>query len=305
MPERLGKPELPPNVVIVELPEGRFRIAYGVHRLPQNPKDVKGVNAIMLESGSLKYYPEKEAEKAFDALRSFIQYRNIIGEAAAARQPIYLTDIDTGAVRSLLTLRLLPLAEGISAAVLILRSLFELGHKILKTSKTMTRRDFLKLLGTSSLAAYFGTQLGEQLGEYLTGSTKGGLDEKTAIRKIYRFLIKLNEMVHPETHLVILTLRNLIMAQKLITIARDLRSEIGRKPEIGVVVGGAHIGIEGALKLTTKERMNTLRKILSIPGLKDLRENVAAIARFDYDPQTGEWWLTKFYKDPSLLNLES
>jgi hypothetical protein len=48
MPERLRSPELPPNVVIVELPEGKFRIAYGQHNLPQNPKDVEGVNAIML-----------------------------------------------------------------------------------------------------------------------------------------------------------------------------------------------------------------------------------------------------------------
>jgi hypothetical protein len=300
MPERLRKPELPPNVVIVKLPEGRFRIAYGQHNLPQNPKDVEGVNAIMLESGDLKYYPEEEAKKAFHELVSFPQYRDIIKEAAAARQSIYLTDIDPGVVRILLTL-LFSLAEEISAGVLILRSLFELGHKILTTSKKMTRRDFLKLLGKSSLAAYFGTQLGEGL----TALPKGSLDEKTAIRKVNRFLINLNEMAHPETHLVIVTLRNLIMAQKLTTIARDLGSEIGEKPEIGVVVGGGHIGIEEALKLTTEERMNTIGKILSIPGLEGLRENVAAIARFDYDPQTGKWQLTKFYKDPSLLNMES
>jgi hypothetical protein len=302
MPEKLKKPELPPNVVKIETKEGIFRIAYGVHTVPQKPEDVKGTDAIMLESGDLEYHlaPEK-AIKALHELSQHTQYRNIIEKAAEARQPIYLTDVYEGLALDLL--RMFLGATEMLIAFEALVSLYKLGREMIRTSK-MTRRDFLKLVGKTFLATYFGSHFVETLSS-LAFPIKGGIDEKTAIRKINRFLINLNEKSHPEVYTVVLTLRNLIMAQKLITIAKEIHNEIDEKPEIGVVVGGGHIGIERALKLTTKERMNTIGKILSIPGLKGLRENVAAIARFDYDPQIGKWQLTKFYKDPSLLNLEN
>jgi hypothetical protein len=64
MPEKLKKPELPPNVVKIETKEGIFRIAYGVHTVPQKPEDVKGTDAIMLETGSYEYHSSpKEAIK--------------------------------------------------------------------------------------------------------------------------------------------------------------------------------------------------------------------------------------------------
>jgi hypothetical protein len=298
MSERVRKPESPPNVVIVETPEGIFRIAYGRHDVPQNPEDVKGVDAIMLESGMLQYYlNQEEAIREFPLLYESVQYKNLIKEAAKAKQPIYLTDLDPRMENAILAF-LLQTAEGMGAIGLDLWLLYLLGLKVITKSKKITRRDFLKLL---LLAGYFGTQLGESF----TYPIEGNIEEDTLTSKINRFLINLNEKIHPETHMVILTLRNLIMAQKLTTIAKELQQKIGKKPEIGIVVGARHIGIEDALKMSKKERMEIIKRILNIPALEKLREGIATIARFDYKHEKGQWELTEFYKDPNLLELET
>jgi DNA polymerase IIIc chi subunit len=297
MPEKVRKPESPPNVVIVETPEGIFRIAYGRHKVPQNPEDVKGVDAIMLESGMLQYYlNQEEAIKEFPLLYESVQYKNLIKEAAKAKQPIYLTDLDPRMENAILAF-LLQTAEGMGAIGLDLWLLYLLGLKVITKSKKITRRDFLKLLA----AAYFGTELVESF----TYPRKGNIEEGTLTRKINRSLINLNEKIHPETNMVILTLRNLIMAQKLTTIAKELQQKIGKKPEIGIVVGARHIGIEDALKMSKEERMEIIKRILSIPALEKLREGIATIARFDYNQTTEQWELTEFYKDPNLLELET
>jgi hypothetical protein len=299
MPERLRKPELPSNIVILETPEGIFRIAYGMHEIPQNPEDVKGVDAIMLESSFLKYYlqPEEAIKEFLIFTKESIQYKYLIKKASEAGQPIYLTDLDPRPEWYGLSVSL-HITEIISAIGLDLYLLF-LFRSI--KSKEITRRDFLKLLFLALLAAYFGTQLGESL----TYPIKGNVDESTLTRSINRILIKLNESIHPEINIVMLTLRNLIMAQKLTTIAEKLRQKTGKKPEIAVVVGGAHIGIEYALKMSKEERMKIIKRILSIPVLKELRKGIATIARFDYNQTTGQWELTEFYKDPNLLELET
>ena len=167
----------------------------------------------------------------------------------------------------------------------------------------MNRRDFLKLLSKSLLAVYFAPQLAEDLILFLSLPDKAMLNEEAVRRKIHRFLIKLNEKIHPETNMILITLRNIIMAQKLITIAQDINKEISKKPEIGVVVGASHIGIEEALNLDEKERNEIIEKIMNFA--KGVKKNIATIARFDYDSKTERWELTKFYKDPFLASLET
>jgi pheromone shutdown protein TraB len=194
--------------------------------------------------------------------------------------------------------------ENIMGAYLILSSLYQLAYKIVTSErKKMNRRDFLKLLSKSLLAVYFAPQLAENLILFFSLPDKAMLNEETARRKIHRFLIKLNEKIHPETHMILITLRNIIMAQKLITIARDINKEISKKPEIGVVVGASHIGIEGALNLDEKERKEIIGQIMNFA--KGIKKNIATIARFDYNSKTEGWELTKFYKDPFLASLET
>jgi hypothetical protein len=300
MYEKFKKPELPPNVVRVETPEGIFRIAYGVHTRPQNPEDVRGVNAIMLETGLFNYDNSQKAIKCFyDIQKDIVQYENLIKEAARSRQPIYFTDVDPMILRSSLTF-FLKVVEGI-VAIRLIQDLGNLCKQVLENKNS--RRDFLKLLGGGVLSAYLTSPFVEDLTN--VGAILGKLDGQTARRKVERLLIELNEEIHPELNIIILTLRNLVMAQKLITITQDFRGEAGQKPEIAAVVGGAHIGLEKVLRERKENRIKIIQQILSVPGISKLRNEIANIARFDYKPQEERWELTKFYKDPFLLKLEN
>jgi hypothetical protein len=301
MYEKFKKPELPPNVVRVETPEGIFRIAYGIHIRPQNPEDVKGVNAIMLETGTFNYNnPQKAIECFYDIQKYGIQYENLIKEAARSHQPIYFADVDPTTLRNLLAIFLMGV-EGL-VGIRLIQYLRNLGEQVLedKNSNKNSRRDFLKLLGGGVLSTYLISPTVKVLIGLL-----GTLNEQTARRKVDRLLIELDEKIHPELNIIILTLRNLVMAQKLITITQDFRGEAGQKPEIAAVVGGGHIGLEKALREREENRIKIIQQILSVPGISGLRNEIANIARFDYEPKEERWKLTNFYQDSFLLQLEN
>lgn len=71
-------------------------------------------------------------------------------------------------------------------------------------------------------------------------------DSKNAIQRIYIRLHGLISDTVPENHEIFF--RNLVMADKLLTMGEELGCELGRKPRIALNVGSAHSGIEDFLK---------------------------------------------------------
>jgi hypothetical protein len=273
--------ELPKNVVVIERADGIFRIAYGRHDIEQRVEDIKGSDAIMLETGaSGDYFMLELAEKTFRELENHIQYRKIIKFAAERNVPVFFVDIDSGTMLRFLE-QLLPVAES-SIALGILGSLAMDGVEILKEKK-INRRDFLKIFGKTTAALYFSRRLARW------AEVMWSPGEKTYL----------------ETEIILLTLRNHIMAQKLITVANKLNDELKRKPEIGSIIGAAHIGIEASLKKEDKDRILIIEKILSLtkPFLDDdLYKRLTTIARFDF--KEGKWVVSEIFEDPLLAKLE-
>jgi len=326
---------LPENIVIVETPEARFRIAYAIHPIPQRPEEVKGVDGIVLETAVGRYSTKEEAEKTFYENVFVVgrkQYSHIVEEAAKEGKPLFLADVSLDLNRLLLmeSLRyheinasLLLLALLVGDALLTSRKAsrrfwrYEREFKKLKSEeerreflkkilgeKPITRRDFLRWSIEGILALYFSTQALEKIYAQLTAPH---VDESSKARRIFRIIEALNEKIHPETHLIIITLRNIILAQKLHTIAEELSEEIRRIPEVAIAVGASHIGIEEALKKTNEERKRIIERILGFPGIEKLAgkiEEISTIARFDFDRNSGRWKLTKIFQDPILDVIE-
>lgn len=297
------KEKLPPNVVMVETPEAKFRIAYGTHSTEQKPEELGKPDALMLESlGLIDYTSSKKlVEEEFDKkVRESIQYRKIIKRAEEKEKPIFLGDITEWESAALLQFGLQFLEPMIG--VLLLGSLLRSWVKEKLTNlpkKKLTRREFLK---KSISALYFLSDLPGGVIRYLF-EEEGILDEKSASRAVERFLWDLNEKIHPETKAIIVTLRNHLMAQKMKTISERLEIQ-NRKPEVTTVVGAFHHGIEEALEEDDEERVKLVDKLLSVPGLEKTREKIATIARLDFNKEKDGWELTEQFKDPHLLKIE-
>lgn len=100
-----------------------------------------------------------------------------------------------------------------------------------------------------------------------------------------------------------LRLRDYLFAQKLKTIAERLETQ-KRKPEIAIVIGAGHTGIEEALKKSNEERVKLIDNRSDDPDLREAREKIATIARFDFNEKEGKWELTDRFKDPHLAKIE-
>lgn len=280
-----SKKELPKNIVIKELPYATFRIIYGKHNIEQDPKDIEGLDGVVLE-GIGDYSTIESAYKILEACYESIQYKRIVEKAEKDRQSIFFADIVEEDVTIALQESLLNIEP--IAGVLLLVSLV---NDALKKQK-MTRREFLKRSGKLLSGLFFSTHILEYP-LWLTGK------DEEARSIINRFVLDLNERIHPETNLIVLTLRNHLLAQKMQTIAEFTNSE-RKKPEIGIIIGHAHIGIERSLEKKSEERTEIIKKILNFTVSNRIKEKIAKICWFNFHPKTNRWNAVIF-EDPFLL----
>lgn len=294
------KERLPKNVVVIDKPDGRFRIAYGAHHLEQKAEDIAGADGIVLETAIGGDYSTQElAEKVLTGAASRLQYRRVFESAAKYDRPIFLADVDPTAVASLLSLALSALEYFV--AYKLLASLAKDASKTFSGEKTINRRGFIKLFGKGMTGLYLSISLAERLSLLVNSAA----DYNSKLRAVNRFFSSLNEKVHPETNAIVVTLRNHIIVQKLHTIAQRLKEGVNKKPEIALIFGAGHTGIENALEKDDKDRVEIIDRLLEFPGAGDMRRRLANIARFDFDKKSDKWKLTEIFKDPVLAPLES
>lgn len=319
--------KLPKNVVVIDTAEARFRVAYGMHIREQRPEDVEHSDGIITEMIVRGEGTMANNESVFRQMRETRQYREVIQTAERKNIPMYLVDVpNAGFYASMLGMAIAGLevkvaeklvrslyrefrsqsadqasaedesaAEPDATAVAQSEPLVEIAEpSVQKTPEPLTRRDLLRRGLMFGAAAYIGTQAPE--GASLASG--GWLDESDPRRTVQRFLVELNETIHPETHFAIATFRNLLFAQKAACVARWLSAE-KKHPDVALIVGAAHTGVEKDLVMDATERAETLLTILSVPGLEDFREEAAAIHRFDYSANQQRWQVT-YTKDPAL-----
>ncbi|MBI2514791.1 hypothetical protein HYV91_01195 [Candidatus Wolfebacteria bacterium] len=304
IPQRDSSAEkLPDNISVIETSGGKFRVIYGDHRERQKPEDLgESAVALMLETAglSIDYSEPKQAEEFFSRLSQHFQYKKIIEKVQRENKPIFLGDI-TDAEAVLLLRQLLKTGETIAAPLLFSLLACMLSGRMLSGRKEISRRDLLKNLSIALPGIYFSTQTA-QLVPGLIRKLRGKYSPLNLFRKI---MIDINERLHPETDAILLTLRNYILAQKLKTIAQKLSKGVSEKPEIAIVVGANHMGIERALRENEWEGLTVINKSMHAPSLKKAKEKIATIARFDFDKNRNKWMPTEIFKDPYLAEVEA
>lgn len=287
---------LPENVVAIETPEAKLRIVYGLHDRPEDPKTVEGADAIVLECVGY-YETEILAEKMISAMEGLEQYKLILEKARQDGRPVFLVDVSYADAAMSLE-RYIDAAEK-TAGLAVLASLAK--DAVRSFREPVTRRGFLKMAGKMAVGAWLSSSFSDFVASHI------GLDEpgeKSTARKVERSLRGLRERTHPELKRIILTLRNNLMAQKLKTVSYLMSGGKKEKPEVAIIVGRAHVGIEKALQKTEAERREIIDKILDAPKLPPAtRWHIATIAKLDFNVQKNDWVAT-LLKDPVLAPLE-
>ncbi|QQG46485.1 MAG: hypothetical protein HYY55_01420 [Candidatus Niyogibacteria bacterium] len=292
------KEGLTENAVLIESPEAKFRIVYGVHTVPQKPEDIGKADAVFLETIG-DYSTPVRAENTMNSwARHFVQYRPVIERIEKEKRPVFLADISEAEMRMNIE-TILQIVEP-TLGIFLLASL----SKDFTSEKKISRREFLKKSAKAAAGLYFFSHTSMSISAILE---RKRVDEQSATRAVSRFLMDLNERIHPETEKIILTLRNHLAAKKMRAIAGHLRAESGEvseKPELAAIFGAAHHGIERALQKEDKELMRIIEKILQQPGLEEARKKIAKIARLDFNEREDRWKTTEIFDDPDLAKIQ-
>jgi hypothetical protein len=272
------------HVVTIENSKAKFRVIYGSHKIEQPVEDLGSPDAIALEITS---YPGKDLDTFPATLYNKIQYRSILEKAAKEGIPIFLPDIILpDKLQNVLEAKLQNAKS--EKGLWFLHTLFamSLGYAAReREGNGISRRTFVGM-GLLALAEiYLGSQ--PVLLKELAGEGKEATDEGTAKRIVERFLVDLDEHIHPETFKIVIAFRNLIMGYKLKALADMLRTEES-KPEIAIVVGAFHTGIEKVLRSDDSEIYRDIKQVVDdIPP--EFSQEISALIKLQFDAETASW----------------
>ena len=276
------------RVVLLDKPEAVFRVVYGTHSLEQASEELGEADGYVIESGATDYATPESAELLLSYVKRNVQYRRIVERAEMEKKPIFFVDITSGQTIAILQVGLKVLEPAIGMRVL---SALRENNANKEQKNRPTRREFLDRLGKGAGAVYL-----------LSGLPDIAAGMVFPRSQVDRFLATINEKIHPETDAILLTLRNYLIAQKTEAVANMLAMEQQKKPEVAVVIGQAHSGIERALQKSEQDRVAVIDKLLAVPGLGDARKKIAAIARLDF-MDDGGGWKASISQDPHLAQL--
>lgn len=252
------------NVTQLETENARYQIVYSIHNRINNPNVIQGADAVVLEATDITTKKKLleilkwETEEKTDPIVSFLtapQYKEIIQAAFANRTPMYFADaVETAGFKR---------EDKIVDFVVPVEELAALGLGLsaAKDLKQTDRRAFITGVAKAAGAAYLSSSIPQIATEMAAGTTFfSEPDESSISRKAERVVGGINEAIHPEQHTEMVTSRNTLIAEKSEIIAKLLRKELGRKPQIAIVIGAAHFGIEDELAASESERIRRLRK---------------------------------------------
>lgn len=124
-----------------------------------------------------------------------------------------------------------------------IKKLLDGARKHIPSKKELSRRKLIRnsLIG---VAAYIALPMGS----FVSGGTARFTMDLNQMNATERILVRLEGIgshLHPE--IILDFFRNLIMADKILTVAETLQKQTGKKPKVGFNVGSAHAGIEDLL----------------------------------------------------------
>lgn len=295
-----GAREKPRNVVEIDTNDAKYSIVYSTHTIASDSEAVTDANGIILElTGNYQTQELAQSQLEFISKPNFT-YNRIIKFAAEKGKPIFLVDLsaDTGrkhAAADFLKTSLVPVVETMVALGFVLSEV----KNLIKPKQNISRRGFLRKGSKAAVGAYL---LSPQLEIFLNNLATGGYssvpEEGSNYRKAERLTRKFNKIAHPELHSVVDHVRNDLIAQKSEAIARMMIEDSGERPNLSLLIGSRHTGIEDSFESNPDERVERLRKELG----DDLVEE-RFIVRIDFEPQDGnepKKYSISILEDPSL-----
>src|SRR3989344_1846209 len=269
----VGTEKIADNILLVTTPAGKYRIIGGLHYTSEQNAQELGSNYWGI---ALEHAENTDVSNRESIHDPSIQYKGIVETAFKDNKPLFFTDI-SGSDSDLYAFGL-PLAE-IAATWVLARYI----TKPRDNEKGMTRRNFLKMAAVAPVA-YMTTDT--LLNVLMSGSAMAGWNEANS--KIAHF----KESGFPR-EMYLLRLRNLIAAEKMEELSRDLKAYANNR-ELAAVYGQSHMkGLAEALTMGHEKRMQEIARLASVlPMPLTNPENYARVMWF-YPALSGPGDLTK------------
>lgn len=241
------------NVSEMETEHAKYRIAWSVHTIPNRPETIQGADGVILESILLS---PRGAERDFrdHLISSSLQYHEVLWKAAEEETPVFyldwMTEDSTPIKRERFIDAVLRGTEGMIALGLLAK---------IDTKTPMTRRKFLGDAGKGLVALFLASPGLEFL---FRGRSLKEPEETSFSRRAERVTRSINDVAHPEMRRFAIHTRNDLIAQKSETLAQILSEASQRKPELALILGTSHTGIENSFRKNEKDRINSLKNEL-------------------------------------------
>lgn len=285
-PIQKGAIERGKGVAHIHKPEGTHTIFYGSHVELIDPEKLpKKFHGLFLETGYVNY-----SDNPLSCLKNEMEggYQKLLKVAERKKIPVYFHDPYMPSLRILMDMKMISWMSETAIGAFLLEQIAEEAYN-LETQK-MTRRDVLKLGAGLAATAWLETPFMSHLINLLRAGTDIGNEEAIKIQK-------LSYKIHPEQDLIILGLRNTVMAHK----QEWLMKQMGHLPHMVTVLGRAHVGIEDLLQYSPEDRLAFLRSLRPLINQIVVPETFYQITSFNYDGK--KWQTGEVYEVPELKEL--
>lgn len=161
----------------------------------------------------------------------------------------------------------------------------------------MSRRDFLKFGSYAAVGTWLSLPAVSTMLRKLLSESENYKTATTNLRK-------LSHRLHPEEMLFIEKIRDVIVAEKMEWIMRNLRRQNGNDSHMVRIWGYDHVDFETRIQNSSEERMAFLRMLKPLEIFKAFESNTLyQVVENEYDPQNDSWKPARSYEIPELKEL--
>jgi hypothetical protein len=248
------------NIVILETKFAKYKIIYGIHQIEQSPEILANSDGLIIE-GIGDFFNTKKVEEFIKAIEKSPQHGKLIGYCRENGKSVYLVDLNklvsiNGSFFTFVE-SLGGFVIGASVVNNCVKRTLKLKNNTGGNPHLSSRRNFFRKIWTGTKVTASAFLLSPILGEKFA-KLIGQPEEGSITRTIDRLLIHTNENIHPEIFWKIITFRNNLIAQKAEYVAKLIKNETRKKPNLSILIGSAHVGIEDSLVNTEEKRLQVI-----------------------------------------------
>jgi len=258
----------------IEKPEGKYVILYTAHheQVELNELLPEETDGFFMETGPHDYTADPVEVFRCVPDRGYLEENNI---------SVYLGDTNLN-LSAIITDKAVVVGESILAGSMIGSEISSeiKRHKDKKKEKEIDRRSFLRIGAKGLAGAYLSMPLISTAGRIFSGFTGYGSSTTAEFKK-------LSQKLHPEEHIFLYTLRNVVMAHKQQHMMENMNDS-----QMATLIGAAHTGIEDQIKHSPEERLEFLKALKKAGILKKVikdPETFYKVLQYDYDEEEGQW----------------